>query len=514
MSHDDSIRSVRLEKLQALRRAGHDPYVIEQWPTTFSAGEIVARFQELENKDVSFAGRITAIRVMGKAAFADLWRSGERIQVYVRKDDVGDALWEVFRETDIGDIVGVNGYVFKTKTGEVSIHVRDLQVLAKCLHVLPIGKQKEGERWYGLTDVEERYRRRYLDLLANPQSRDLFLKRSAILSSTRRFLDGRGFIEVETPVLQTEAGGAAARPFLTFHNALELDLKLRISLELHLKRLIVGGFDKVYEIGRVFRNEGISTRHNPEFTLLELYQAYANMEDIEALVEDLCRHVVREVYGTETLTVDGVTIDFSKTWKRVDLLDAIEAHAKVMPRELESLDAAKDAMKRVGLDPEGEDDVGGIIEKLLERFVEPHLQEPTFVENYPIETSPLAKKHPTRPGFTRRFEGYIRGREVCNAFSELNDPLDQRERMERQAALLAQGNLEANPLDEDFLYALEVGMPPTGGLGIGMDRLVMLLNGADSIRDVILFPTLRPPAHHRKQDAEDDTVSPELRGTE
>lgn len=499
MSHDDSIRSVRLAKLQALRNAGHDPYIVEAWPTTHSAGEIVQRFEELEKQDVSFAGRITAIRVMGKAAFADLWRSGERIQVYVRKDDVGEDLWEVFRETDIGDIVGVHGFVFKTKTGEVSIHARDLKVLAKCLHVLPIGKEKEGARWYGLTDIEERYRKRYLDLLANPESRDIFLKRSAILSATRRFLDDRGFIEVETPVLQTEAGGAAARPFHTFHNALELELKLRISLELHLKRLIVGGFDKVYEIGRVFRNEGISTRHNPEFTLLELYQAYANMEDIQALVEDLCRFVAREVFGSEQITIDAVTLDFSKSWKRVDLLDAIEQYASVKPSEFETLESAKAAMRRVGLDPEGEDDIGGIIEKMLERFVEPQLQEPTFVENYPIETSPLAKKHPTRPGLTRRFEGYIRGREVCNAFSELNDPLDQRERMERQAELLAQGHLEANPLDEDFLYALEVGMPPTGGLGIGMDRLVMLLTGADSIRDVILFPTLRPQFHPHKQ---------------
>ncbi|MER3413633.1 MAG: lysine--tRNA ligase, partial [Armatimonadota bacterium] len=487
MSHDDSSRSVRLAKLQALRDAGHDPYTVEAWPTTHSASEIVRDFEALERQDVSFAGRITAIRVMGKAAFADLWRSGERIQVYVRKDDVGDALWEVFRETDIGDIVGVHGFVFKTKTGEVSIHVSDLRVLAKCLHVLPIGKEKEGERWYGLSDVEERYRRRYLDLLANPQSRDFFLKRSAIFSATRRFLDARGFIEVETPVLQTEAGGAAARPFHTFHNALELELKLRISLELHLKRLIVGGFDKVYEIGRVFRNEGISTRHNPEFTLLELYQAYANMEDIQELVENLCRVIAKEVFCSDKLTVDGVTLDFSKPWMRIDLLDAIEKYAAVKPSELETLETAKAAMKRVGLDPEGEDSLGSIIEKLLERFVEPQLQEPTFVENYPIETSPLAKKHPTRPGLTRRFEGYIRGREVCNAFSELNDPLDQRERMERQATLLAQGNLEANPLDEDFLYALEVGMPPTGGLGIGMDRLVMLLTGADSIRDVILF---------------------------
>jgi lysyl-tRNA synthetase class 2 len=492
MSHHDPVRDVRIQKLQELRQANHDPYAAESWPTTHLPAEIYANYEALENQDVSTAGRIVAIRVMGKAAFADIWRGGERIQIYVKRDDVGDDLWHVFKETDIGDIVGVSGFVFKTRTGETSIHVKDLRVLAKCLHTLPIGKEKEGERWYGLSDVEERYRRRYLDLIANPESRETFLKRSAILSTTRRFLDERGFIEVETPVLQTEAGGAAARPFLTFHNALEIELKLRISLELHLKRLIVGGFDKVYEIGRVFRNEGISTRHNPEFTLLELYQAYAQMEDIQALVEDLCRELARAVFGSETIEVHGQKLDLSKPWRRVDLLEAIEQYTGVPPSAFETLESAKRAMEAKGLPTEKEDDVGGIIEKFLERFVEPHLQEPTFVENYPIETSPLAKKHPARPGLTRRFEGYIRGREVCNAFSELNDPLDQRERMERQAALLAKGNLEANPLDEDFLYALEVGMPPTSGLGIGMDRLVMTLTGAESIRDVILFPTLRP----------------------
>ncbi|GIV01819.1 MAG: lysine--tRNA ligase [Fimbriimonadales bacterium] len=497
MSHHDPVREVRLQKLQELREANHDPYAAESWPTTHLPAEIHANYEALENQDVSCAGRIVAIRVMGKAAFADIWRDGDKIQIYVKRDDVGDELWHVFKETDIGDIVGVKGFVFKTRTGETSIHVKDLRVLAKCLHTLPIGKEKEGERWYGLSDVEERYRHRYLDLIANPDSREIFLKRSAILSTTRRFLDERGFIEVETPVLQTEAGGAAARPFLTFHNALEIELKLRISLELHLKRLIVGGFDKVYEIGRVFRNEGISTRHNPEFTLLELYQAYAQMEDIQALVEELCRELARTVFGSETLEVQGQKIDFGKPWRRIDLLDAIEQYAGVKPSAFETLESAKRAMEEKGLPTEKEDDVGGIIEKFLERFVEPHLQEPTFVENYPIETSPLAKKHPTRPGLTRRFEGYIRGREVCNAFSELNDPLDQRERMERQAALLAKGNLEANPLDEDFLYALEIGMPPTAGLGIGMDRLVMTLTGAESIRDVILFPTLRP---ERKED--------------
>ncbi|RMG27244.1 MAG: lysine--tRNA ligase, partial [Armatimonadetes bacterium] len=354
MSHHDPVREVRLQKLQELREANHDPYAAESWPTTHLPAEIHANYEALENQDVSCAGRIVAIRVMGKAAFADIWRDGDKIQIYVKRDDVGDELWHVFKETDIGDIVGVKGFVFKTRTGETSIHVKDLRVLAKCLHTLPIGKEKEGERWYGLSDVEERYRHRYLDLIANPDSREIFLKRSAILSTTRRFLDERGFIEVETPVLQTEAGGAAARPFLTFHNALEIELKLRISLELHLKRLIVGGFDKVYEIGRVFRNEGISTRHNPEFTLLELYQAYAQMEDIQALVEELCRELARTVFGSETLEVQGQKIDFSKPWRRIDLLDAIEQYAGVKPSAFETLESAKRAMEEKGLPTEKE----------------------------------------------------------------------------------------------------------------------------------------------------------------
>lgn len=484
----------RLEKLRRLRELGHDPYIAEEYSTTHFPIDIRDKFTELEGEPVSLAGRLTALRMMGKAAFFDITRGGDRMQVYIKKDDVGETPWEVFNLVDIGDIVGVTGEVFKTKTGEISIHAREFQVLAKSLHTLPIGKEKDGERWYGLADVEERYRRRYLDLIANADSKDTLLKRAKVVSATRKFLDERGFLEVETPILQVEAGGAAARPFLTHHNALELDLKLRISLELYLKRLLVGGIDKVYEIGRVFRNEGISTRHNPEFTLLELYQSYVNMEAIQELVEELCRYVAREVFGSEILECDGVTLDFSKPWKRIDLLSQIEEETKISPSAFDSLETAVDAMKSTGLPTEDECDVGGIIEKLLERFIEPKLQEPTFVENYPIETSPLAKKRSDNPRLTRRFEGYIRGREICNAFSELNDPLDQRERMELQHRQLMAGNYEANPLDEDFIYALEVGMPPAGGLGIGMDRLAMLMSGAESIRDVILFPTMRPEA--------------------
>jgi lysyl-tRNA synthetase class 2 len=484
----------RLEKLQRLVELGHDPYLNEAHAITHLPDDIREQYAELEGETVSLAGRVTALRMMGKAAFADLTLSGQRMQVYVKKDDVGEDLWHVFELVDLGDIVGVTGYVFTTRTGEISIHAARVAVLAKCLHAPPIGKEKDGQQWYGLSDVEERYRRRYLDLIANTESRKTLLDRARVVSATRRFLDARGFLEVETPVLQTEAGGAAARPFHTHHNALDLELKLRISLELFLKRLLVGGIDKVYEIGRVFRNEGISTRHNPEFTMLELYQSYVKMEDIQSLVEDLCRHVATELNGTAQIRVGEIVIDFSKPWRRLDLLDGLREHAGIEPHEFESLDSAKAAMARVGLPTEKEDNVGGIIEKLLERFVEPTLTQPTFVQGYPIETSPLAKSDPARPGITRRFEGYVMGRELCNAFSELNDPLDQRRRMEAQANALAKGDLEANPLDEDFLYALEIGMPPAGGLGIGMDRLAMLMTGAESIRDVILFPTMRPQA--------------------
>lgn len=482
----------RLEKLQRLVELGHDPYRHESYPITHRPAEIRDRYAELEGETVSFAGRVTALRMMGKAAFADVTLGGERMQVYVKRDIVGDGQWSVFELVDLGDLVGVAGSVFTTRTGEISVQVDLLCVLAKCLHAPPIGKEKDGQQWYGLSDVEERYRKRYLDLIANPESRKTLLDRARLVSATRRYLDDRGFLEVETPVLQTEAGGAAARPFVTHHNALDMELKLRISLELYLKRMLVAGVEKVYEIGRVFRNEGISTRHNPEFTMLELYQAHVQMEDIQALVEDLCRHLATELSGSPVMQIGEHQIDFSQPWRRVDLLAAIEEHAGVSRNEFETLESAIAALQRVGLPTEKEDSVGGIIEKLLERFVEPTLIQPTFVEGYPLETSPLAKTDPLRPGITRRFEGYVMCRELCNAFSELNDPIDQRSRMEAQAAQLAKGDLEANPLDEDFLYCLEIGMPPAGGLGIGMDRLAMLMTGADSIRDVVLFPTMRP----------------------
>lgn len=495
MSAESGLQTHRIEKLHRLREIGHDPFQFEEHPQTHTPDEVRANYSSLEGQVVSLAGRVTALRNMGKAAFIDLTVHGQRLQIYIKRDDVGQHLWEVFQLLDLGDIAGTTGEVFTTRTGEISVHARDFKILAKCLHTLPLGKERDGESWYGLSDVEERYRKRYLDLLTNALSRDLFVKRSKLISSMRRYLDDQGFMEVESPVLETEVGGAAARPFVTFHNALDLELKLRISLELKLKRLIVGGLDKVYEIGRVFRNEGISTRHNPEFSLLELYWAYVKMEDIQQLVEQICHRAAVEAFGSETIEADGVSIDFSKPWKRIDLLDAIHKHAGVEPAAFESLESALAAMKRLGLPTENENSIGGVIEKLLERFVEPNLIQPTFVENYPIETSPLAKKHPKNPNLTRRFEGFIRGREVCNAFSELNDPIDQRERMEEQAAMLAAGNHEANPLDEDFIYAIECGMPPTGGLGIGIDRLVMLMSGAESIRDVILFPTLRPEAN-------------------
>jgi len=492
VSGDTDARELRLSKLARLRELGLDPYRFEEHKQTHTPAEIREHYAILAGKIVSIAGRVSALRNMGKAAFFDLTINGDRMQVYAKKDDLPDLAWQAFDLVDIGDIVGVSGEVFTTRTGEISIHARAISVLAKCLHTLPLGKEKDGEKWYGLADVEERYRKRYLDLIANADSRELFIQRSRTVSTIRRFLDDQGFIEVETPVLESEVGGAAARPFVTYHNELDMELKLRISLELKLKRLIVGGLNQVYEIGRVFRNEGVSTRHNPEFTLLELYWAYVKMEDVQNLVQELCRTVAREVFGSEKIQVHETVLDFSQDWRRIDLLTAIHEYAGVLPETFNDLGSAKRALESKGIAADEENDVGGIIEKFLERFVEPNLIQPTFVENYPIETSPLAKVHPNDPRLTRRFEGYIGGREMCNAFSELNDPIDQRERMQRQAKMLAEGHHTANPLDEDFIFALECGMPPAGGLGIGIDRLVMLMSGAESIRDVILFPTLRP----------------------
>lgn len=494
MSEDRSLREIRLEKLAHLREIGLDPYANETFPFERSAQELLDQYAALEGQSVRFAGRIVALRMMGKAAFAHLSDGDARIQVYLRRDDLSPEQWEAVGLLDMGDHLGVEGELFTTKTGEHSIHVRTLTPLSKSLQTLPLGKEKDGERWYGLTDTEQRYRHRHLDLICNPEARQTLVNRARVISAVRRCLDGMGYLEVETPLLQLEAGGAAARPFTTHYNAYDLDVKLRISLELYLKRLICGDLPKVYEIGRVFRNEGLSNRHNPEFTMLEFYAAYQNLEDMMTTVESIFRRVAMEVFGSTEVTLmgDDLTLDFGPDWRRLDLLEAIETHSGIKPQELQDFETAKQAMERVGLPSDKERNLGGVIEKLLERFVEPTLIQPTFIVGYPIETSPLAKKDPNRPGFTRRFEGYVRGREVCNAFSEINDPLDQRERFEQQVREMAKGDDEAHPMDEDFLYALEGGMPPTGGCGIGLDRMAMLLTGADHIREVLFFPTMRP----------------------
>ncbi|MCH8978282.1 MAG: lysine--tRNA ligase [Armatimonadetes bacterium] len=499
MGDDRPIREVRLEKLAKLRELGADPYSVERYDIDCSAAELIERFDELEGKAVSFAGRLVSMRLMGKAAFAHLSDGDGRVQVYFKKDDLGEDAWAVFKLLDIGDHLGVTGEMFLTRTEEKSIHVRTLTPLSKSLQILPLGKEKDGEQWYGLADVQERYRHRHLDLVCNADARKTLLDRSRIVTAVRNFFERRGYIEVETPMLQLEAGGAAARTFATHYNAYDLDVKLRISLELYLKRIICGDVPKVYEIGRVFRNEGVSAKHSPEFTMLEFYEAYANLEDVMVLVEELFRHVTLEVYGTTT--VQGM--DFGNDWNRVDLLTEIEKYSGLTAADLSSLEAARTALgerevknpqtgKRIVADDEHH--LGGLIEKLLEVFVEPQLQEPTFVIGYPIETSPLAKKDPKRPGFTRRFEGYVLGREVCNAFSEINDPVDQRERFEQQVGERERGDEEAHPMDEEFIYALEGGMPPTGGCGIGIDRLAMLLTGTDNLREVLLFPTMKPQA--------------------
>ena len=501
-----------------MRELGHDPYRVENFKRTHSAKQLFEQFDDLSlesGQELSFAGRVVSYRDMGKAGFAHISDGDGRIQGYFRKDELGETGWELYRLLDIGDHIGVTGYMFTTKTGEKSIHVKSLTPLSKCLDNLPIGKEKDGHTFYGLTDVDQRYRHRHLDLITNADARKTLLDRMKIVRAVRRYFDSADYLEVETPILQLEAGGASARPFKTHYNAYETDVKLRISLELYLKRLICGDIPKVYEIGRVFRNEGVSQRHNPEFTLLEFYEAYGDMETMMMRVEECFRYVANDVFGTPTIVfpgeaaeddpnaaeAPGTTLDFSKPWHRVDLLDEIERHTSLTRDDLSSLEKAKEAMgtrvivnpingKRIS--PGDEGTLGGLIEKLLEVFIEPTLQEPTFVVGYPIETSPLAKKDPHNPRMTRRFEGYIRGKEVCNAFSEINDPIDQRERFEQQAGERAKGDDEAHPMDEEFLYALETGMPPTGGCGIGMDRMAMMLTGSEHLREILLFPFMRP----------------------
>lgn len=513
MSEERSIRDIRLEKLARMRELGHDPYAVERFDRSGSADELLAlvpdeRPADYRGPDVKFAGRIVSYRLMGKAGFAHISDGDGKIQGYFKKDDLGETGWELYNLLDIGDHIGVEGYLFVTRTGEKSIHVTALTPLSKSLQTLPLGKEKDGERWYGLEDVEQRYRHRHLDLICNPEARKMLVDRMKIVSAVRSYFDKNDFLEVETPLLQLEAGGAMARPFLTHYNAYDIDVKLRISLELYLKRIICGDLPRVYEIGRVFRNEGVSNRHNPEFTLLEWYEAYANLEDTMVRVEELFRFVAETVFRSSVVTIGGdptghdaslppgpgecFSIDFAQPWKRLDLLTAIQEQSGIAPSELEELGSAKAAMARVGLPTAKETNLGGIIEKLLEHFVEPTLIQPTFIVNYPIETSPLAKKRPDNPRLTRRFEGYIRGREVCNAFSEINDPIDQRERFQQQLDERAKGDDEAHPMDEDFIFALESGMPPTGGCGIGIDRLAMTLTGADVLREIILFPTMKP----------------------
>lgn len=494
----EGIDPVRLQKLDALRAAGRDPFAAERFDVTHHAAQIVADFERLDGQTVFLAGRVTAIRVQGKVAFLDLTDSSGRIQLYIRKDEVGDTLFDdIKHHLDLGDVAGVSGFVFRTQRGEISVHVRGWTLLAKSLRPLPLGKEYEtddGEEKQsgGLKDPEARYRQRSVDLLVNRESRERLLGRMKVARSMREYLDSREYLEVETPVLQTVAGGAAARPFLTHHNALDIDLHLRISLELYLKRLIIGGIDKVYEIGRVFRNEGISPRHSPEFTMMEVYAAYANLDDMMRLVEGMYRHICRAVHGREQFSYQGQQIDLAPDFARLPMLEGIRIHAGVQPEELKTLEAAHAVMARLGLPTENEPTVGGIVEKLHERFTQPTLIQPTFITDFPTETSPLAKKMPGNPSLTRRFEIYMAGAELGNAFSEINDPLDQRERFTAQSALRQSGDAEAHPMDEDFLKAMEYGMPPTGGFGGGVDRLAIILTDAPSIRDVILFPLLRP----------------------
>ena len=493
----DGIDPVRLQKLNDLRAAGRDPFAVERFDRTHTCAQIPAKYDELAEKDVCVAGRVTNIRIMGKAAFLDVTDQSGRLQIYAKRDDLGEIYDDIRHRVDLGDFLGVSGFVFKTRTDEITVRAKSVVILAKSLRNLPIGKEYETDSGEdrvsgGLRDTEQRYRQRYVDLLANKEAREVLIKRMNITRAIRRFLDAEGYLEVETPVLQTIAGGAAARPFLTHHNALDLELHLRISLELYLKRLIVGGIEKVYEIGRVFRNEGVSTRHNPEFTLLELYEAYTDLDGMMDIVERMFRAACQDVNESEQFEYHGALIDLAPQFVRLPMLEGIRKYAGIDPSAFDNLDKAHAAMHSVGLSTENEPTVGGIIEKLHEKFTQPNLIQPTFITDFPLETSPLAKKRSDNPNLVRRFEIYMGGAELGNAFSEINDPIDQRERFESQGLLRAAGDAEAHPMDEDYLRALEYGMPPTGGFGFGLDRLAIMLSGAKSIRDVILFPLLRP----------------------
>ena len=481
----NEVRRMRREKLSALVEAGQDPFVITKYDQTHHSAEIKADFEALEGKEVSVAGRIMSKRIMGKASFCNVQDLEGSIQSYVARDAIGEEEYAAFKKLDIGDIVGIKGTVFKTKTGEISIHAESVTLLTKSLQVLP-------EKFHGLTNTDLRYRQRYVDLIMNPDVRDTFIKRSKIISAIRKYLDGEGFIEVETPMLVANAGGAAARPFETHFNALDEDLKLRISLELYLKRLIVGGLERVYEIGRVFRNEGLDTRHNPEFTLMELYQAYTDYNGMMELTENLYRHVANEVLGTTKITYNGIEMDLGKPFEKITMIDAVKKYSGVDFNEIHSDEEAKAVAKEHHIDFEERHKKGDILSMFFEEYAEEHLIQPTFVIDHPIEISPLTKKKPSDPNYVERFEFFMNGWEMANAYSELNDPIDQRERFKAQEALLAQGDEEANRTDEDFMNALEIGMPPTGGIGFGIDRMCMLLTDSAAIRDVLLFPTMKP----------------------
>ena len=480
----NQLRKVRREKLAELQQNGKDPFVITKYDQTHHSQEIKDNFDELEGKQVSIAGRMMSKRVMGKASFCNVQDLKGNIQSYVARDSIGEENYKEFKKLDVGDVIGIEGEVFKTKTGEMSIHASHVTLLSKSLQILP-------EKFHGLTNTDTRYRQRYVDLIMNPEVKDTFIKRSRIISAIRKYLDGQGFMEVETPMLVANAGGAAARPFETHFNALNEDLKLRISLELYLKRLIVGGLERVYEIGRVFRNEGLDTRHNPEFTLMELYQAYTDYNGMMDLTEDLYRHVAQEVLGTTKIVYNGVEMDLGKPFERITMVDAVKKYAGVDWNEVETLEQARELAKEHNVEFEERHKKGDILNLFFEEYVEEHLVQPTFVMDHPIEISPLTKKKPENPDYVERFEFFMNGWEMANAYSELNDPIDQRERFKAQEEQLAQGDEEANTTDEDFLNALEIGMPPTGGIGFGIDRMCMLLTDSAAIRDVLLFPTMK-----------------------
>ena len=498
---------MRREKLAELQENGKDPFQITKFDVTAHSTDVKDNFETMDGKEVTLAGRMMSKRVMGKASFCNIQDLKGNIQSYVARDSIGEESYKEFKKMDIGDVVGIRGTVFKTKTGEISIHAEAVTLLSKSLQILP-------EKFHGLTNTDMRYRQRYVDLIMNPEVRDTFVKRSRIIKEVRNFLDGRGFMEVETPMLVPNAGGAAARPFTTHYNALDEDVKLRISLELYLKRLIVGGLERVYEIGRVFRNEGVDTRHNPEFTLMELYQAYTDYYGMMELVETMFREVAKKVLGTAKLIYDGVEIDLEKPFERITMVDALKKYKGIDFTQIKTDEEAKALADQYHIEYEARHKKGDILSMLFEEFVEEHLVQPTFILDHPIEISPLTKKKPENPDYTERFELFITKREMANAYSELNDPLDQIERFKAQEALLAAGDEEANSMDEDFVNALMVGMPPTGGIGIGMDRFIMLLTDSYAIRDVLLFPTMKTLGGNDVSKKEEKTVITEEKAAE